>query len=146
MSDPIVSTLPDPVNDIATEAVRRLDIAAFISKNLDTLYEKLEEAERSVAPDDDIRFVALGEQVARLVINFASGRMNAFDAIAWVREAWKGKARDPDPMTILSMLSLMYIVEEGIKQQHDPARHEAWSRFRRRLAAVSKADDLVAAS
>jgi hypothetical protein len=130
------------VDDIATEAVRRLDIDGFIGKNLDTLFEKLEEADRSAPPDDDIRFVALSEQMVRTVIYFASGRKEALDAMAWVREEWKGKTRDPDPMTILSMLSLMFIVKEGMKQS-DANRQETWRRFSKRLAAVTEEDDQV---
>lgn len=138
----MAQTLFKEVDDIATEAVRRLDIEAFISKNLDTLYDKLEEADRTVPPDDDIRFVALSEQMVRTVIYFASGRKDALDAMAWVREEWKNKTRDPDPMTILSMLSLMYIVKQGLNQS-DANRQEIWRRFSRRLATVTKAEDQV---
>jgi hypothetical protein len=138
----MVQTLFKKVDDVATEAVRRLDIEAFIAKNLDTLYEKLEEADRSVPPDDDIRFVAVSEEMVRTVIYFATGRKDALDAMAWVREAWKNKTRDPDPMTILAMLSLMYIVKEGMKHS-DANRQETWRRFSTRLAAVTEQDDQV---
>jgi len=137
MSYEMVQTLSE-VDDVATQAVQRLDIEDDISTNLDALYEKLKEADR-VAPDDDVRFVASGEQLMRTIIYFTSGRKNALDAMAWVGEQWKGKTRDPNPMTILSMLALRYLVEEGMKHS-DSDRIETWRRFRARLAAGSEKD------
>jgi hypothetical protein len=141
MSYEMVQTLSE-VDDVATQAVQRLDIEDDIATNLDALYEKLKEADRG-APDDDVRFVASGEQMMRTFIYYFSGRKNALDAMAWVGEQWKGKTSDPNPMTILSTLSLRYLVEEGLKKS-DPDRLETWRRFSERLAAGSeKHDDVV---
>ncbi|MEA2342448.1 MAG: hypothetical protein QOF63_617 [Thermoanaerobaculia bacterium] len=137
MSYEMVQTLPE-VDDVATQAVRRLDIKDFIDTNLDALYEKLKEADRG-APDDDVRFAASSEQMMRTIIYFMSGRKDALDAMAWVGEQWKGKTRDPNPMTILSMLALQYLEEEGMKHS-DSDQIETWRRFRARLAAGTEKD------
>ena len=141
MSYEMVQTLSE-VDDVATQAVQRLDIEKDIATNLDALYEKLKEADRG-APDDDVRFVASGEQMMRTFIYYFSGRKEALDAMAWAGEQWKGKKSDPNPMTILSTLSLRYLVEEGVKKESDYDRLETWRRFRARLAAGSEKDDDV---
>jgi hypothetical protein len=141
MIDPMTQTFPE-VDDVATEAVSLLDIEEFIEKNLDILYEKIEEVDRTVPQNDDVRFAALSEQLVRTVIYFASGRNESRQAIAWVNEQWKNKTENPDPMTILSMLTLMYIVKQGMKQS-DPKRQQTWKRFNVRLASVSEPDDAV---
>jgi len=139
MSYEMVQTLSE-VEDVPTQAVQRLDIEADITTNLDALFDKLKEADRA-APDDDARFVASSEQMMRTFIYYFSGRKSALDAMAWVGEQWKGKS-DPNPMTILSTLSLRYLVEVGMKHS-DSDRLETWRRFRARLAAGSAKDDDV---
>jgi hypothetical protein len=136
----MIPVLTEEVEDVATEAVRRLDVEGFISKNLDSLYEKFEEADRTAPAGDDIAFVALSEPTVKMIINFASGRKDLLDAMSWVREQWKDKTRDPDALAILSMLTLLYIVRKGIKHG-DPARRETWRRFSERLSSLKEQAD-----
>lgn len=128
------------VDDVAAKAVSLLDVTEFIRRNIDGLYDKLEESDRLAAGspmNDDVMFVALSLPAVQGIIQFASSRKDLDVAMKWVKDHWKDKSHDPDPMSILSALTLIYIVEEGVKRyEQDAERKKTWSRIRGRLGAL----------
>jgi hypothetical protein len=99
----------------AREAVERLDVKSFIQTHLTEIFDKLEECEgyaRNELVNGDMMFMAFSLPVINGVIHIASNRRDLREASSWVVENWEG-GEDADQVSILSALTLIYVVGEG---------------------------------
>lgn len=131
---------PPGVLEIAAEAVRRLDVGGFIKEQMNPIHRKLEESDayaESSPVNGDMMFLALSLPITNGVIHIASTREALSEANKWVLEKWEGP--HPDPISILSALTLIDIVEEGWKTyKNDPDKREQWKRILRRVGKLSE--------
>ena len=130
------------VDVVAAEAVRLLDVRDFIDHNLDSLGVKLEEANRTAGTRDkesDARFAALSLAAVAMVIEYFSNKKDMAAAEAWVREYWGAETPGRDTKTILTALTLIYVVQQGAKRYaDDPERGATWQEITARLAAIKE--------
>ena len=121
--------------DLAREAVEeRLKINDFIKNNNVQLYGKLEKCDLGVKnqPESDLLFIAECLPLINGIVQIGSTLADFNGAIQWIRE----KLPDAVPVSILSALTFIYIVETAIKDDlvsKDAAKKEIWKRIHERV-------------
>ena len=135
--------LPDRASEAGVQAVTLLEVSDFIAQYLDSLFQRLEEFDRSAesAPmDADMMFLAMSLRIANSVIQIASDRVALERTIRWVSEWWEGS--HPDPGSILAVLTLVYI-SDRIWERHreDPEKREMARRIRQRMHRLRGAQE-----
>ena len=114
----------------AADAVAKLDVEQFIEKHLRSLFQKLEECDNyaeSAPVNGDMMFMALSLPIINGVIHIASNRTTLKNAMDWVLAKWKVPHKDPDPLSILSALTLIYVVGRGWSEYKDD-----WETYKKR--------------
>lgn len=143
---------PSPeVSHIARQAVDTLEIREFINKWAEPIEKKLLDCERqaSDAPiNNDMLFVAAALPIINGVIQIASDRTTMRKSIDWLqKQPWiKDKAdADFDPVSVLSALTLIEVVNEAWRQTRAGKRNAAnaaeWNSIIRRMRKLSKEMD-----
>lgn len=141
-SDLIGDEVGKEVGAVAAQAVRILDVREFIQHQMPTLHDKLVECEeyaQSADLNDDMMFVALSLPIINGVIHIASDGRHLREAKEWVVSRWKGEGnKEPDPVSILSALTLIYVVVEGWRlYKDDPEKKELWESILNRVKILS---------
>jgi hypothetical protein len=158
---PGAKAIPDPgapprrMCEIAAEAIDRLGVRDFIGKHLGDITERLKECESAAqnAPvDSDMLFIALSLPILNGVIHIASNRENLQRAIAWATHKWRGhpgaaprkRKKDFDPISILSSLTLIFVVCEGSKarsageKKKDKGNDQLWKDIVKHIRDLGK--------
>lgn len=117
-------------------AVQELGIASFIDERLGVVHSRLTEAlEAAVqAPDPADRFTSATLPMVNGLIHYASSPEHLDRAFAWLQRDW-GIVDEEEAMSMLSALTLVYIVEHGVER--DP-RTEDWLKMRTYAAKLSE--------
>jgi hypothetical protein len=105
----------------------QLKVAQFIDSHKDQIYAKMEANYQRVRDEQQahLMFVALSLPLVSGVIHVGSTLQDFKRASEWVKQ----KLRVADPVAILSTLTLVYIVEKGLREfadSGDLARKEQW--------------------
>lgn len=133
----------DEVEAISVEAVRILGVARAVQAEADILFPRIEECDSFAegAPvNADMMFLALSLPIANGLIHFATSRQKLNEARDWVWRRWKGQADEPDPISTLAALTLVYIIDQGWRHFKDvPEKRKIWQRIRTRVEKL--ADD-----
>lgn len=99
--------------DLANIAVKdHLKIDTFILENKRRIYERLEEYYRDVSgqQDGELLFIAESLPFINGIVQVGSNLENYNNALKWVREQFR---ENVPAVSILSALTLIYIIEEG---------------------------------
>ena len=127
----------EEIERIAEEAVEKLEVANAIHLERKALFSRIEECDKfaSGAPvNPDMMFLALSLPIANGLIHFATSRQALKEARDWVRNNWRDQEHEPDPVSTLAALTLIYIVEQGYKEyKRDRERKETWKRIKERV-------------
>lgn len=122
----------------AAEAVELLEIKPFFNAHMETIFTKLEECDSYAQSADfngDMMFIALSLPVINGMIHIASNRKALNKAMDWVISQWK---EDPDRISILSALTLIYTATKGLeKYGDDPQKQAVWKRITSRVQKLS---------
>jgi hypothetical protein len=133
---------PRTVLQTATTAVEMLDVRPFVRKYIEPILSKLEECEQDAASspvNSDMMFLALTLPVINGVIHIASNPKALRESMAWVTEKWQEPHGDPDPISLLSALTLIYIVVEGWNRYKDDAtKSQVWRSMLNHVKTLSQ--------
>lgn len=141
---------PRNVEKIAAEAAQRVGVAAVLRHaGGERVFQQVEECERFVerAPvNRDATFIALALPIASALLHYATTRKRLNDARQWVLTNWVGVGRPSDPITMLSVLTLIHIVNEGAaRHRGDPEKAAVWSRIKRHLDKLLSGEEAAIA-
>ena len=124
-------------------AVGLLGVKDFIKKN-PTIFEKLEqfnEQSEVARVDANMMFIALSLPVVNGIIHIASDPTSLGKAMRWVGENWEKLAedRDPDAISILSALTLLYVASEGRRTYaSDERSRKVWDKILERVKFLNE--------
>jgi len=130
----------EPIAKTAETAVKILGAEKFIENYSHLIFEKLEECDKYAQSADfngDLVFIALSLPIINGIIHVASNSAALIAARDWVVSKWKDN-KDPDPVSILSALTLVYVVAKGWRAfQEDQERREVWRRILGRMERLN---------
>jgi hypothetical protein len=124
-------------------AIRKLGIRDFLNTHKELVFAKLEECESIAERADfngEIMFIASSLPIISGLILVASTRHERQLAIEWVLSNWRNGGDPPDTLSILSALTLIYLVAKGwkeLKSDPDDRKREIWARIRDRVGKFS---------
>lgn len=140
---------PGTIGDYVRSAVEILGVEKFIKRNIRQFGDKLEKFHEYAEErgDGDMIFMALSLPIATGVIHVGSNRGALSKAIEWVgtlpgpdQGGKKGKREEddnkPDPFSILSVLVLIAIVEEGRNLKLKREQKKVWQGIHQRIAKL----------
>jgi hypothetical protein len=143
------SPLPDPkVLELANEAVGILQLPTFFKDHpdyLQTIHDRLEEihddaekvnARKEKSVKGEMTFMGRSLPLTNGVIHIGSDRTGLRAAVDWARTTWEDW---PDPLSILTALTLVYIVERGWDEnKHKADKRGTWARIGARVKMFSE--------
>lgn len=136
------SPLPDKeVLQLADEAVDRLKLPAFFEEHpdyLQTVHNRLEEIDDEAVNakvKGEMTFMALSLPLTNGIIHIGSNRRGLREAVDWARVNWIDW---PDPLSILTALTLVYIVRRGWEQNRGTDNRAKWARIGERVKMFSE--------
>jgi hypothetical protein len=101
----------------------------------------LEECDRFAEDADlngDMMFIALSLPIMNGIIHVGSNRSDLRKAIEWILSKWKTENKEPDKISILSVLTLMYVVAKGWEaHKNDLGKRDIWLRIVSRVRKLS---------
>jgi hypothetical protein len=138
----------EPTARATIEVIKLLEVQKFFSRsNMKAILDKLEDCDQIANSADfngDMMFIALSLPIANGVIHIASNRRALCHATKWLMDNWesddnKGPDKeDPDKISILSALMLIYIVMQGWKKyKGNKEKQKIWGRIRTRVEKLS---------
>ncbi len=124
------------------DAIRLLNIEPFFNEdNLRSIFKKLEECDDYAESADfngEMMFIALSLPIVNGIIHIASNRNDLRRATQWVVQEWKdGANKDPDRVSILSALTLIYLAVKGWQRFRESSKREIWKRIITRVQKLS---------
>jgi len=134
------TVVQDPViARFAQEAVEELGVKQFINDYEEPIYDKLLECDsyaETAKVNSDMMFIARSLPVINGIIHIASNRERLSRAMRWVEKNMEES--EPDAISILSALTLIYVAVQGeIKRKDRIEEREAWRRILRRVRRFS---------
>jgi hypothetical protein len=125
----------------AKEAVEeRLKAQEFIEQHRPEIYARLEECDRRVVTakdlaggEADVIFIAECLPMVAAILHVGSTLRNYREGVKWISDSLP----DADPVTVLSALTFLYIVEHGqVDARPDEAKMEVWRRISNRVSRL----------
>ena len=155
-----IAQQPSPeVLSMARQAVEKLGIKDFLDEYKTPIDRKLLDCEKQASDtpvNGDMMFVAAALPIINGVIQIASDRSTMRRAMDWVQEqVWgrdeEGQKRDFDPVSVLSALTLIEVVNQAYRDAQKPdgrnrAARAEWNRIMGRMRKLSEEMDPEAAT
>ena len=135
-------TQPSPaqVQPYVEKAVRVLGVHDFITSSIAHFGPKLESFHtyaKTAPGNGDMIFMALSLPIANGVIHVGSDGDSLKRAKTWIQRATVGQ--NPDPFSILSVLVLIAIAQEGRRRHADSAEEKAiWEEIAERMENLAR--------
>jgi hypothetical protein len=128
----------DKILELATKMVQVLDVVPFLEKYSPDLYQKLREADEyaeSAPGNSDMMFMTSSLPISNGVLHIASNRIAVSQAIEELKKEWRGPQPHTDAISILSALTLIFLVVKGWADHQNSTRErrEQWIRILKRI-------------
>ena len=132
----------DRIDTMAAEAVKILGIDAVLDPGpgSDGIFDQFADcerlAEKETQEQSDGAFISTALPIASALIHYATTLRRLDQGKAWVAEHWNRGPSGADPASVLALLTLIYVVNEGAQHARKPQDKALWKKMQQRVAKL----------